>query len=123
MNTLKTKEILAAKAALQRLLDIALLPSPSLAEFLASLPSDEEEFEDITTTGIEDMICDMLGFLSSAVQFLLGSVPDFTLHEIPPQVASHMEALVLAALAFDLSPAQSAEYAELLAYCRGKESK
>lgn len=111
----KIKELQAIKSALQGVLDSQLLSSPSIEQFVAAMPSDDELLT-ITESRQEDIVCDALGLLSAAVQYLQGMLSGITPeNELHIRIIEVQRALLQAALAFELPSAVKAEYEALLA--------
>ncbi len=116
------KEIHSAKLALEGLLASKLLRSSSVEVFLATLPS-ETEFEFTGETRLEELTSDLLGYLSSAVEYLRGMLTGVSLDRMATEMATHLGALLRASLAFDDLPVDMrAEYQTLLAYCPASET-
>ena len=110
----KLKETQAFKDALQGALDSHLLRSPSIQEFLDSLPGDEELLT-ISETRQEDILSDALSLTGASIEYLQGMLsgiqPD---DELFTKIINVRNALLQAALAIEIRPAVKAEYEALL---------
>jgi hypothetical protein len=119
----KLKETQAIKVALQGVLDSNLLRSPSIEEFIASLPGDEELLT-ISETRQDDLLSDALSLIGASVEYLQGMLSGIALDdELHTRIIEVRNALLQAALAVESRPAVKAEYEALLASSRGTQSE